>query len=80
MSRAAPVGAVVGLSYDSDEEVAPGDYLVTGRGRCYRVLAARTQGTHNPTRWKISAMVDSSAPASARKHPLVFYRRNRRGT
>lgn len=75
MSRRAPVGAHVKISYDSIEAVAAGDALVTDTGRVYRVVAAKRSGSGT---WRIDAIVDMVAPAGARQHRLVWHRRERK--
>jgi hypothetical protein len=78
MARPAPVGALVGLYYDSPRLIEVGDYLRTPKRRCYLIDSLRRQlkGKH-AGRWHIKAIVVAEAdiPADALVHPLMWYRR-----
>lgn len=69
------------IAYDSADQVAAGDALVTTTGRIYAVLEARQQekGKHRG-RWHLRcAVVDSwTDDGGHRSHPLVWYPRARK--
>lgn len=84
MPRGAPIGAVVRITYDADDDrrIAPGDYLRTNAGRLYEILAAhQTTGKH-PHRWRLTLLViaeiSPTAAPLAIVHSLVFNRRDKR--
>lgn len=74
----APIGAEVGLHYDSSCTVAKSDVIRTGTGRCYLITAVRRQeqGIH-AGRWHLRAVVidPDNVPNDAIVHPLWWYRR-----
>ena len=72
----APVGAVVGIFYDSPREVRVDDAIVTGTGRTYLVVSVRRQarGRH-AGRWHLRCLVARAVPEGARVLPLRWYRR-----
>lgn len=85
MKGAAPIGAVVSLTYDTEREVAEGHYLRTKTGRVYRVVSARRvrrkhEVMYVTPRWAISAVVDErELPAEHPKvHNLVWYSRDKK--
>ena len=79
----APVGAEVGLYYDSLRYVVePGDLLVTGTGRTYLVRTVRIQrrGRHRGRRKHLRCIiVPAGTKTGGRVHPLRWYRRRRKG-
>jgi hypothetical protein len=78
MSRA-PVGAVVKLYVDLVAVVVAGDIVKTEAGRCYRILAVRTQlnGKHIG-RQHLQAVVTDVVPERATVHTIRWYKRRRR--
>jgi hypothetical protein len=77
-----PVGAEVGLTYDTDGTLQAGHFLRTTTGRAYIVTSAREVGTapwpwSRP--WKVRAVVirRSEVPADAVIHPVRWYPRGR---
>lgn len=72
----APVGAVVGIYYDSSTPVDVGDAVVTRTGRTYLVLTNRIQarGKHAGRQHLRCAVVDERPP-EVKVHPLHWYRR-----
>lgn len=75
---AAPVGAVVTITYDSGEPPRTGDYLRAAR-RVYRVLWVSTvaKGPNTGTRHRLRCLVEAEIPEGARVLPLVWYPRER---
>jgi hypothetical protein len=77
----APVGAIVRITYDANDEgaIGAGDFLATAAGRFYEVLAARRQRSKYLNRWLLELLVIEAIPAGrdplAIVHPLVFNRR-----
>lgn len=67
------------LRYDTDQQVADGQYLRTTAGTCYLVLSARPSA-RIPGRWNLRVVRWPAAdiPASALVHPLFWYSRKRR--
>lgn len=85
MNAAAPDGAIVSITYDTEREVDSGHFLRTKTGRIYRVVAARRVkrriGMHYQTpRYAISAVVvDVTLPAEhPHIHELHWYSRNKK--
>lgn len=75
----APVGAVVGIYYDSPREVRVDDAITTKTGRVYIVVSVRRQarGIHTG-RWHLRCLVAREVPEGARVLPLRWYRRKKR--
>lgn len=77
----APVGSNVGLYYDSEQAVNPGDFLQTPTGRTYYVTEARTQqrGEYAGIRRHLRAIVttEDAVEADAVVHPLFWYKRDK---
>ena len=68
-----PVGSTVRLTYQTPEEVAEGDALVTVKtGRIYLVTAARRMSSSKPGMWALRCMVSDVAPRLGRLHPLFW--------
>lgn len=80
MARAAPIGAVVRLYVDADEEIARDDFLRTPSGRVYLVLGGRVQqrGKHRG-RNHLTCRVVESVPDGARVIPFSWYPRDANG-
>lgn len=76
----APVGAEVGLYYDSPRPIGEGDYLQTPTGRTYLILSVRVQarGQHAGRRKHLRAVVidASDIDPAGTIHPLHWYKRN----
>lgn len=81
MTRAAPIGAEVGLYLDLQERVALGDIIETRSGRRYAVLAVRVQERgKNRGRQHLRVIVLASnedPPTGARIHRIRWYSRNK---
>lgn len=79
----ATIGAIVSITYDTDETISPGDWLRTGTGRGYCIVAVRTvaKGPNAGRRHHLRAIVHEEvphgAPPNARVHPLYWYKRER---
>ena len=77
-----PPGAEVGIYYDTDGEVAVGDWLRTGTGRSYFVTASRESGTARPPwsrRFRLRAVVvpPEEVPPDGIIHPVRWHSRER---
>lgn len=73
----APPGALVRITYDSRDQVEPGDAIVTTTGRTYVVATVRRQlrGRHRG-RWHLGCVVtDGGPPPDVVVHPLRWYKR-----
>lgn len=76
-----PIGAEVGLVYQTAAEVEPGHAVVAARtGRTYLVLAARRTSSRRPgpSVWALRCLVTGDAPPDAVRHPLHWWPRPRR--
>jgi hypothetical protein len=80
---AAPVGAIVSITYDSEHPLEVGDWLRTPTNRGYQVVAVRVAqrgeraGVRHYLRAVVAEAVPHGAPPNARVHPLFWYPRKR---
>lgn len=78
----APIGAVVGLTYDTRSLVSVGDVIETATtGRTYLIVECRrSTGSRSATRWVMRCLViaPEDAPTDVPRHVLQWYTRNRR--
>jgi hypothetical protein len=73
-----PPGSIVGLTYDSSRPVEEDDVVITGTGRCYRVVAVRVQ---TGGKWagrqhlRCIVMAPGEVTSDDTLHPIRWYRR-----
>lgn len=80
----APIGAIVGITYDGSRFLDEGDILQTPSGRVYQIVALRrqTRGIHTG-RWHLKCLVlgegIDAIPPQATVYPLYWYARSPKG-
>ena len=75
-----PIGAAVKLTYQTDEDVEPGEAIVAVRtGRTYLVTTARRMRSSRPGPpcWSVGCIVAEAVPAGVKAHRLFWWPRGR---